>query len=342
MFKLDEMYFAVESYLSKINFDKLWKGFKLLKFALYNNDECFFDGKYIEKNENFLGNTSINYNGEMIAIWNVMEDISPIILCSKIIHEMFHGFQYMNNEKRFPDEMQAIYNYKYLDENLSIKLIENNLIVELIESFDVLKFQDLLALRKYRATKYAFEYSYETKIEQIEGVANFIELEVLKQISVNEYLKKINDMKTAILKKDKLFPIRIISYDIGALILTVLKDNNISFNEEFNNKTFLDSLVLDSELELILNPLMNLQKELELFRIKKEEIINRTLLKNDVVFSGKANLLGFNVYNALYLADFIISYFFVMYGDNENPKIEYGNFVIMTLEEGIINKIYRI
>ena len=97
MFKLDEMYFAVESYLSKINFDKLWKGFKPLKFALYNNDECFFDGKYIEKNENFLGNTSINYNGEMIAIWNVMEDISPIILCSKIIHEMFHGFQYMNN-----------------------------------------------------------------------------------------------------------------------------------------------------------------------------------------------------------------------------------------------------
>ena len=39
MSKLDEMYFAVESYLSKIDFDKLWKDFKPLKFALYNNLE---------------------------------------------------------------------------------------------------------------------------------------------------------------------------------------------------------------------------------------------------------------------------------------------------------------
>ena len=131
--KLNEIYFEVEKLIKKVDFNNLWPGFKPFKFALYNETECFFDGEYVDRTDEFLANTAINYNGEMIAIWNMIEEINPIILCSKIIHEMFHGYQKINKESRFPDEIEAIINYNYDEENLSYKLLENELIVELLE-----------------------------------------------------------------------------------------------------------------------------------------------------------------------------------------------------------------
>ncbi len=65
-----------------------------------------------------------------------MEDVDSVILASKMIHEMFHGFQRENGESRFPDELDALYNYSYDACNLELKLIENRIIASLSESFD--------------------------------------------------------------------------------------------------------------------------------------------------------------------------------------------------------------
>ena len=45
---LEELYQQIYNNIKKINFDSIWKGFAPTKFALYNETECFFDGKYIE------------------------------------------------------------------------------------------------------------------------------------------------------------------------------------------------------------------------------------------------------------------------------------------------------
>ena len=90
---LNELYYEINELLKKIDFNNLWDGFKPLKFALYNDKECFYNGEYIEKTDSFLANTSINYQGEVIAIWKVMEEMDPILLTSKMVHEMYHGFQ---------------------------------------------------------------------------------------------------------------------------------------------------------------------------------------------------------------------------------------------------------
>ena len=100
--KLNELYYEVLKYINLVDFNKLYSGFKPLKFALYNDDECFFNGKYIDKTDGFIANTAIEFDGEMIAIWNVLEDVEPIVLASKIIHEMFHGYQMINNESENP------------------------------------------------------------------------------------------------------------------------------------------------------------------------------------------------------------------------------------------------
>lgn len=129
---IEKIYNQVQEYLNKINFEALWLNFRPLKFALYNQNECFFNGRYIDKTDQFIANTSILFQDEYIAIWNLQEDIPIEILVSKIVHEMFHGFQMKNNEMRWANELEALVKYKYSDENLSIKLKENRLLNELL------------------------------------------------------------------------------------------------------------------------------------------------------------------------------------------------------------------
>lgn len=337
---LKEKYEEVKSLIDKVDFSLLWNGFKPLRFALYNEDECFFDGNYIEKTKEFIANTSIKYKDEIIAIWNVMEEIDSNILASKIIHEMFHGYQMLNNESRFPDELDALYKYKYSDENLSIKLEESKLIVSLLDNFNVNDFNRLLKYRRYRLTKFPYEFMYEAKIEQIEGTANFVELESLKQLSINAYLEKLNGLKNRLLDKNCFFPIRIISYDIGALLLTIFFDNEIAFNDRFNDEPFSIGMVKNIN-ELPIDITLSFSTEIKDYFDKAQSIINKTLENNVVVVEGEYNLLGFNVYNAIYFKGYIISMYFVMYGEKAFSKIEYGNFVIRTKEYKKLDKIYK-
>ena len=337
---LEELYKIVKSYLDKVDFSLLWKGFKPLKFALYNNETVFFDGKYVEKTSEFIANTAIEYKGEIIGIWNVMEDIDPIVLASKMIHEMFHGFQRMNNETRFPDELDALYNYQYSDENLSIKLEENKLLVKLLDNYNVDDFNKLLGLRKYRADKFKYEYKYESLIEQIEGSANNVELNALKQLCNDLYLEKLNSLKNSIIDKSNFLPIRVICYDIGAVLLDVLKRNNLTFDEGFSKDSFSMDLINGinpAKVDVTLSFEENIKKYFE----RAEEIINNAINKNDVVVVGRYNILGVNVYNAIFYKGYIISIYFLMYGEQNAPNIEYGNFIIETKGSKILTKVYR-
>ena len=337
---LEELYKIVKSYLDKVDFSLLWKGFKPLKFALYNNETVFFDGEYVEKTSEFIANTAIEYKGEIIGIWNVMEDIDPIVLASKMIHEMFHGFQKMNNETRFPDELDALYNYQYSDENLSIKLEENKLLVKLLDNYNVDDFNKLLGLRKYRADKFKYEYKYESLIEQIEGSANNVELNALKQLSNDLYLEKLNSLKNSIIDKSNFLPIRVICYDIGAVLLDVLKRNNLTFDEGFSKDSFSMDLINGinpAKVDVTLSFEENIKKYFE----RAEEIINNAINKNDVVVVGRYNILGVNVYNAIFYKGYIISIYFLMYGEQNAPNIEYGNFIIETKGSKILTKVYR-
>lgn len=338
---LECLYYEIKKHIDKVDFSKLWRGFESLKFALYTDNECFFDGKYIPKTDEFLGNTSICYNNEVIAIWNVMEQADSIVLASKMIHEMFHGFQRINNESRFPNEMDALYQYKYDDVNLSLKLEENVIISELLDNFEFDKFQKLLKIRKFRASNYSYEYHYETCVEQIEGAAQFVELCALKQLSYDTYLDKLNKLKSRITINGNLLPVRIISYDVGALLLLILNENGIEYQSDFVNTPFSEYLIANMS-ECQLNVELSMGATINSYYENADLIISKAIESNDVVNKGLFDLLGVNVYNAIYRNGFIISRYFVMYGDKNCPKVEYGDFVIETPEYMKVSKIYRI
>lgn len=338
---LETLYKKIDEYIKKVNFETLWVGFKRLKFALYDDEKCFFNGKYISKTNDFIANTAIFYQGEPIAIWCVKEEIDPVILASKIVHEMFHGFQKANGEKRFFDELDALYNYKYTHEHLSVKLQENQRICELISTFSKEKFDELLRMRKYRYTHFLYEYRYEASIEQIEGTANYVELQSLKQLSPDLYAHKIRSMIQNVCNANNFFPIRIVCYDVGALLLCVLKENGLPYDTGFTDITFAESLLSTiPEENLVVE--QTIGDGIEKYYAAAGRTIASAIAKNDVVWEGLSDILGVNVYNAVYYQNYIISRYFVMYADKGETRVEYGDFVIETNEYKKCNKIYKL
>jgi hypothetical protein len=338
--ELHEYYSEINSRIEKIDFDALWKDFKPLKFALYNDKKCFFDGQYIEKTDDFFANTAIEFNGEVIAIWNVSEPTDSDVLTSKIVHEMFHGFQTISGEKRYADEMDALFEYCYSNENLSVKAEENRLLSELAEHFDYAKFTGFLGLRKMRAEQFEYEFRYETSIEQIEGTANFVELQTLKILDESKYLRKLQRMISSVADTERLFPVRIACYDIGALLLLVCKNNGIPASEAFSDKTFPEKLIENAAAATFTKSLF-MQPQIDAFFARADELINRAIAKNDVIFDGETPLLGVNIYDAVCRRGYIITKYFVMFGDKKSPRTESGNFVVETSRRGFLKRIYR-
>lgn len=72
--------------------------------------------------------------------------------------------------------------YRYDEENLSIKLQENRLLLDLYKSYDAEKVELLARYRKYRKEKFPYEFQYESSIEKLEGSANYVEWQALKQL----------------------------------------------------------------------------------------------------------------------------------------------------------------
>ena len=86
---LEKLYDRVFDAISSLDYESIWQGFQPLKFALYDDENCFFDGAYIEKSDDFCANTAILYRGEQIAIWRVTNEPDIPVLASEIVHEMF-------------------------------------------------------------------------------------------------------------------------------------------------------------------------------------------------------------------------------------------------------------
>jgi len=338
---LEKLYYEVKKYIDTVDFSKLWRGFEPLKFALYTDKECFFDGAYIEKTDEFLANTSILYNGEWIAIWQVQEPMNPIVLTSKIIHEMFHGFQQMHKESRFFDELDALYNYKYEEGNLNLKLKENHLLCSLSTQFDKEMFEEFLQIRKYRYDAFCYEFHYESCVEQIEGTANYVELHCLKQLSAELFEKKLSAMKERIINPDNLLPVRIICYDIGALLLHVMTEKAIAFDDGFSNVTFAEAMISDVAGKEYISE-YSVKDLLDSYNARAGEIIRKAIEKNELVTDTPCELFGVNVYDAIFYQNHIISRYFVMFGSEDNEQIEYGDFVIETNAYKKVKKIYRI
>jgi hypothetical protein len=339
---LETTYTEVLKRLKKINFSSLYPSFKQYDFALYNRRNVYINGKTIDKTQEFLANTAIQYNGDYIAIWNLQDDMDLDVLSSKIVHEMFHAHQMNQNDQRFPNDLDALYIYDYNLENLSIKYEEHKLIISLLSDFSFNRYQKLLSFRKKRALDFPKETDYEMKVEEIEGTANYVELEVLKRLSYQKFEQKYKQMINRIMDIHSFIPIRIISYDIGALLLKIVFENVKDIDLSFDLLPFSSKLIENIQpYKHEVNLEESIQEVLTEYEYETKTTIEKALVQNDVVAEGTFDLMGVNIYNAKYLKPYIISTFFVMYSDNGEKVIKQGNFVIELHENHKIKRIYK-
>lgn len=342
---LESLYEKVEKNIAKLDFADIWPGFAPLKFALFDSEKCYFNGKYVEKTAAFCANTSIVYEGEQIATWMVAEELESAVLASKIVHEMFHGYQSLSGWNCWPDEIEALFEYEYDAENLGVKLYENELLLMLLDRFERETFEKLLSLRKYRMEKFPYQFAYETKTEEIEGSANYVEWKALEQLDARKAEKFKADMRAVMMSPGRLFPIRISCYYTGALIINALIRAGV-YSFDTPDRPFILSLLKGSEIsgsgsgrtEELVRAAARAKVE---FESGSESIVDTALAQNDIVLNGPLELVYVNIYNARRYKEYITSTFFLMYRDCEGDKMIPGNFVIKMRGEKTIETVYR-
>lgn len=337
---LSHLYQELHQRIQTIDFDALYPGFIPCPFALYTDNECFYDGNYIEKTSQFIGNTTIEFDGQHIAIWYLtqgMDDVDQ--LAASIIHEMFHAYQNSQHETRYPDEMKALIEYQYHEENLTLKLQEANIMKDLHHKYDQQLFDELLTIRHYRYLHFTYEVDYEARIEQIEGTAHYVELKALEQLNKDVAKNKWLELFEKISNPMHYFPIRVISYSIGAALLKCCEPT-IHFNS-FSDTPFSMQLIKNKGYQPINVKLDTKISELVTsYHQETKHIIETTLKKSECVLEGAYPLISLNIYNARYEQGYATSTTFVAYKDQGELKVLNGDFVIK-LDQMTILEVYR-
>ena len=184
--------------LTNMNLERYWPNFELVAYALYDKNSVFLFNhprynqvppktyKILKRDEQFVGNTLILFDGYPTAIadMELYDDYEGLF--SILVHELFHGNQYIKEEKRFPDEMLGI-TYPLTKENVEIRNRERkNLYNALIETGISKKKQylnEFISLREKRAEGIKEHLTYENLIESVEGPAWYVELKAFSEKS---------------------------------------------------------------------------------------------------------------------------------------------------------------
>ncbi len=340
---LAAIYESVKERLARIDFKKLWEGFHPFRFALYNETECVFDGQRIEKPAGFIANTAVEYMGELIAIWNVIEAPGDMdAFCASIAHEMFHAFQRESGESRWPDENEALMRYEYSEENIAGRLAEAGLMREIIGTGGGEAYKRLVGIMRKRADDFPFEFDYEARIAEIEGSACFTELAALEQLDPRKAEKRWGKLLDDISDPAKYAPARIISYSTGAALIRCMRT--------FRDNACFGAGPVPFAVKLIENarpaneafvPDPRIRRVVRDFAEKTRETVENAIGKNDVLLEGRYPLVSLNVYDARRYGSCVVSTYFIAYSDGGETRIIQGDVVAELDEENNILKVYR-
>jgi len=326
--------------LNSLDFNKIWEGFKIYDYALYNDKNVYLKDNVFPVDNRFLGNTSIKYNNKYIAIWKVTESDKKNIdkLTASLIHEMFHAHQFENNEKRFFNDLEGL-KYPYNLENYKLRYHERMYLVDAIKEKVLDRKEKLFS--KYLETRLKREkiisgvINYEKAIETVEGCAEYVSLMALKQLSKNEYRNKINNICNSLCELDrKIFDTRTLSYYSGALscivaselgieIIDNIGDSDTYVFDKIQNRKF-DT---DTDFELELSNNINYEKFEQLFNLYINDIKNsiHSVMtgKNIINKTGKFIICGYDPMNMIRYDNMVLHKRFVfIYDGNEKKYIQ--------------------
>ncbi len=350
---LAEAYREIESRLEALDFAALFRGFHRFPFALYNAEQAYIDGAYIEKPAGFLGNTSVQYNGAHTAIWSLPEEPGDLdVLTAKLVHEMLHAFQNASGEARWADERAALVKYRCDEANVAARLEEAACMKQCLNADAPEAFARLLSLRKARSARFPFAYDYEARIEQIEGTANFVELAALAQLSPEKAEKRWDEALAQVAEPARYFPARAVTYLTGAAFLAGLRRYTTMDTDGFTDTPFAVAALAEAEPCELPEGHPAVAACLKDWHEKAREIISRAMENADLVLEGTYRLVMWNVYDGFREGSYAILSAFLGYIEGaELPatdqelfaqiKVLNGDFVAEIDDELILTRAWR-
>lgn len=231
----------IQAKLATINYETLWPGFHSYPFALYNRHEVFLADRTIAWDDRFRGNTSIEFEGGYLAIWNIEQGdfgLDPLQLYP-LVHEMFHCFQRDNQEKRFPDDLTMLLTP---DDPIfyALRARETELLYEAFLASEE-KQKDLFY--QFAAARQTLLDTYPSLVKQIciaetlEGSAEYVGLKALAQLSPMAYAQQICHHLNKLNQPEMLFDIRRLTYFTGALTLILAEKLEIPWDHSIQGQT---------------------------------------------------------------------------------------------------------
>lgn len=171
---------------------RIWPDFQLVAYALYNNETIFLfnhpayptGGKpyYEKKRDNVFhgADTLILYEEYPTAIVNLEFHHDAPSIYATLLHELFHGLQYLHGEDRFPDEMKGA-TYPLLHKNVELRTRELEhlycAVIARSEKEKIHHLQTFINLRENRRVFMQPYIDYELAVETVEGPAFYVELQ---------------------------------------------------------------------------------------------------------------------------------------------------------------------
>ncbi|MFB8422768.1 hypothetical protein ACFC4S_12240 [Priestia megaterium] len=184
--------------LTNTNVERYWPNFELVAYALYDQNSVFLFNhpryndippksyEILKRDEQFVGNTLILFDGYPTAIadMELYDDYEGFF--SILVHELFHGNQYVKGEKRFPDETLGI-TYPLTKENVEIRNRERKSLYNALLETDISKkkqyLNEFISLREKRTEGIKEHLTYENLIESVEGPAWYVEIKAFSEKS---------------------------------------------------------------------------------------------------------------------------------------------------------------
>ncbi|HML46535.1 MAG TPA: hypothetical protein PKE04_07275 [Clostridia bacterium] len=242
---LQEAHRAVADRLSRLSFETIWTGFAPAPFALYDEGTVCLAGREMPRDNAFWGCTAIEYEGELLAIWHLEED--PVqdldVLAANLVHEMFHVHQLRREERRFPNELDALrapedpaYHQDRYREAWSLRRAWDALRADRPD----LARQCLRTLSEQRLRRQAREGAamrYELYAETFEGSAEYCGLRALGMLAPDRYERRIDRDLDWLTQPEHLLDRRRFAYFFGALSMLLLEALGIGFDKTVGGET---------------------------------------------------------------------------------------------------------
>ncbi|WP_019156292.1 hypothetical protein [Robertmurraya massiliosenegalensis] len=249
--------------LEQAELQKYWPGFEKVAYAVYNETEVtifnhpkFKHQEKLKRDAHFNACTLIMYEDYPTAIVDLQFFEKFEDLYSILVHELFHGYQYLKGEKRFPDEMKGV-TYPVSGENVELRNLERlNLFHALVEKDPAKKkeyLQAFVSLREQRAIAIDEHLTYENLIETVEGPAWYVEMRAYYEKSglefstiLRKYGEPLKDPYQSTIK------VRMSCYSSGLFMCVLLDELSPKWKETFFNakKTIYDYIKECSDIDI--------------------------------------------------------------------------------------------